>query len=142
MFHQVSWQTYFIAFAIIAGLYYLVVIFLFFRKEINHMIKLRCNNHPDVDKGTPEADWERKVSNDDYTTYQLLRGEITAFLESSEPDTFKSDILFSLASIIKKHPLLQDTRFQEALNKEIKRMYLQKYNDGITDEELTALWRA
>ncbi len=141
MFHQVSWQLYFIAFAIIAGLYYLVVIFLFFRKGFNRTMSNIDNNQNNLNKGNSETQSNSEDSDNDYATYQSLRDEMTAFLESSESDTFKSDILFSLATIIRKHPLLQDELFREALNKEIKRIYLQKYNDGITDEELTALWR-
>ena len=140
MFHPVSWQTYFIAFAIVAGLYYIVVIVLLFRKGFKNTIGRLRMTQSTASKTVSGLNTENKAA-DDYTTYQSLRDEMTAFLEGAEPEMFKSDILFSLASIIKKHSALTDERFQQALNTEIRRMYLQKYNDGIEDEELLALWQ-
>ena len=139
MFHQVSWQTYFIAFAIVAGLYYIVIFILFFRVGVKNSLQRIRNRQSRADKSGSESNSESDT--DDYTTYQSLRDDMTAFMEAAEPDMFKSDILFSLASIIKKYPALNDERFQEALTKEIRRMYLHKYNDGIEEEELSVLWQ-
>lgn len=140
MFQRVSWQTYFISFAIVAGLYYIVVVALLFRNGFKRTIESIRNNQSNGGKRISKSSVLTEAT-DDYTTYQSLRDEMTAFLEEAEPEMFKSDILFSLASIIKKHPALKDERFQEALNKEIRRMYLQKYNDGIEEEELSVLWQ-
>ncbi len=140
MFHPVSWQTYFIAFAIVAGLYYIVVIVLLFRKGFKNTMGRLRNTGSAANKKASAMNTETKAT-DDYSIYQSLRDDITAFMEGAEPEMFKSDILFSLASIIKKHSALTDERFQQALNKEIRRMCQQKYNDGIEEEELLVLWQ-
>ena len=142
MFHLISWQTYFIVFACAAGLYYAAMMFLFFRKGLKNKIKRTWSHQASVNENLSKEKFEGNDGMNDYAIYQLLRDDMTAFFEASEPDTFKSDILFSLVSIIKKHPRLQDERFREGLNTEIRRLYLQKYNDGIEEEELSALWQA
>ena len=140
MFHQVSWQIYVIAFAVVAGLYYIAVFVFFFSKGIRDRISKSINSRNGERKGDSHGDIEQAGSND-YQTYQSLRDDMTAYIDAAEPEMFKSDILFSLASIIKRYPALTDERFQEALIKEIRRMYLQKYNDGIEEEELSVLWQ-
>lgn len=138
MFHQISWLTFFIAFAIVAGIYYIVITPLFFGKYLKRLLKRGNNDSSD----RQISGNENPSSVSDYFTYERLRDEITAYLEGEEEETAKSDILFSVLSIIKKNPPLQDERFQGAMSKEIRRLYNEKYNDSLTEEELVSLWRA
>ncbi len=137
MLHQISWFTYLIAFALVAGVYYAVLLPLFFRKQIRNFFS-RQNRFQSAEP--PREDAQAGML--DYVTYEKLRDEVTAYLEGEERDTFKSDILFSLVTIIKRQPALRDERFRGALGKEIRRIYNAKYNDSLSEEELTAIWQA
>ncbi len=136
MFHQISWFTYFLAFVLVAGLYYGIILPVFFKKQMGSFFSRQrtSSSHSTSSDGTG-------TGVHDYTTYEKLRDEITAYLEGEDQDTFKSDILFAVASIIKRHPPLQDERFRGALGKEIRRLYNGKYNDSLSEDELTAIWQ-
>lgn len=136
MFHQISWFTYLIAFVLIAGLYYGVILPLFFKKQIRSFFsRQRTSLFRELSSDTTQTGIH------DYGTYEKLRDEVTAYLEGEDEEAFKSDILFSLTSIIKRHPALEDDRFRDALGKEIRRMYNGKYADSLSDGELTAIWQ-
>ncbi len=138
MLHQISWLTYFLAFIIVAAIYYTVILPLFFSRQIKRFF--REHNGIMTSEGATENNIHTAA--DDYFTYERLRDEITACLEAEDGDAFKSDILFSITSIIKRHPSLQDERFRGALSKEIRRLYNEKYNDSLSGDELTAIWQA
>ncbi len=137
MFHQVSWFTYFIAFIIVAGLYYTVVVPIFFKTQIR-----RFFSRQNEAAGPLATQGGNSTPVNDYVIYEKLRDEITAYLEAEEPEAFKSDVLFSVVAIIKHNPSLENERFRGALGKEIRRLYNQKYNDGLSEEELNSLWQA
>lgn len=138
MFHQVSWLTYFIAFALVAGVYYAVVAPVFFRKQIRKFF----SRGEESSGAQAAAAGHTGTPVNDYLTYEKIRDEVTAYLEAEEAEAFKSDVLFSLASIISRNPVLQDERFRGALGKEIRRMYNDKYTDSLSEDELRAIWQA
>ena len=151
MIKQVSWADYATALGVIVTLYYIAVIFLYYRNDVLKLLSGKSKlaragqftsesipASPPV--GNP-ADSERNaVSNEQrlFESTNLLLSELSPLFEK---EYIKEELIMALQVQLRKYPELKNTTYQISINNYIEMESENKCSVTLSEHELRGLWQ-
>ena len=147
MIKQVSWAEYFTAMAVACAAYYVVVIFLYYRREVFDVIsgkrKLPLVATPPPTTSLPDPAGNYKAR-PDATQEEKLFALTNQLMQELNPvfgnGYVKGELMTALQLILRKYSSLKDTAFQVSINNYIQ---MESENQGsvdLSEGELKGLW--
>lgn len=164
MINNIGWASYCYAVIILLVLYYLFVLFIFYKKDmVAIVVRSRKSfslssstqspegwdafpqNDHDLNKQSVdhEVNSELQFAGDDlFRLIQSLRDELEAYIsEASALRTGKMEMIFSIKQLLSKYPHPGMLSYRVSINSFIE-MKLTKYcSIRLTDEEMKQLWK-
>lgn len=146
MLNDIAWSGYWYAMTIITTLYYGCVMFVYFR---NDLVKLSRVHHQEP---TPTERDHREIqvkqSNSDdiedplLPVVQSLSNELTAYLQQI-PGTgvVKTHVVYCLQKIVRKYAILDNSVYQNAINKMIQFECNDKCAIHLSAEDVKEVWK-
>jgi hypothetical protein len=149
MINNISWAGYWYVIAITLIIYYLFVLILFYRKEMQYLFE--------GNKGRSSKDSRYTVHHRDsisnetlsgmhdeeglVSSVQMLKDETIAYLEQAGQDcSIKEEIVFSLQQIIKKYTVLKYTTYQKQINNLLQLECKNKCSLFLDEEDIKNVW--
>jgi len=152
MLHSISWQEYWITVAIISIFYYLVVYLTCFRgilKSNSGVQKAKfsfANTELKVEQSVStmssnEMQQSSKIDKSDELAAEACLDEINAFFENKKGSRpVKTEMVFSLYTLLQKYPSLRNSDYTETLNRVITTQAEAICSIHLSAEELKGVW--
>src|SRR6188768_1302700 len=152
VFSNISWLEYLTFITVSALLYYVFVLFTFYRHDLLQITKMpapgNASNSTDAslnqsyslsngkDPGLKTAETNQSQ------IIQSFTDEVAAYLEEAgKNNVAKADLLFSLGGIANKYPSLTQSEFKESLDQFIKLQTETYCAMFLSEEDLNNVWR-
>jgi hypothetical protein len=132
MFEAISWSSYWLTVFVLAVIYYLVIVLLYFKRELAGLIRRRSSDGIIADH-LPEPELQ-----------QYFQNEISAFIQQSGQNaSAKEEMLFGLQRLFHaaRFEGFDKTAYKEAINKDIINECQQYCSVHLSEEDLRVLWR-
>lgn len=151
MFSTISWGTYWESVIALAVTYYLVIISLFYRREVLQIfikafsISREAGNRQ-ILKETPvfttdEVDNARQDNASVFLTVEALTNRLrTLFNDAEKRKLVKEELMMVLQSVLREHLSLKDTAFQVAINNQVEQLAMHSCNLELEPNDLTIIW--
>lgn len=136
MFSSFSWTNYFLFTGISLVIYALIILFLYYRKEMNKLLFSRRDSFQEmVDRPVAAmADPMRMVHELVSELGQLIRN-------AAENETIHAELFFAMQQVIKNYLILRPTEFKGRINEYIKDELEIRGLQGLSIEQYEALWK-
>lgn len=157
MINNISWADYCLATGIFLAIYYLLVLFLYFRKDISQTMSARNDGATFYDASVRKSDENEQLSFDNLAvstkdlnlletksanSLQYLSDEIEAFFsEVNAANTSKGRLIDSLKRIIVKHRQNIEIRQRLVVNYQIKMNCIKYCSINLLEEEIDLMWQ-
>lgn len=157
MFSQISWATYFetVVYSIIV--YYVFILYKYYRHDLSGILKGRqkqslaeasfasINQQSTSPQGntSKHADFMPKEGpeNDHSLHAQALSDEIQAFTAEAGNNEFEREpVLLSLQLLVSKYPLVKSSPYKESIQELIAQKCATNCSVHLSEEELDGLW--
>ena len=135
MFNFISWQQFICWLAIVLILYYILVVFLYYKRDI--MSKWTKRN------ATPSGAVGRSDyhENDLFVIASTLKTGIEQIVdEGTAHGWIKEELLYALSNRIQQDYKLRGTSFQPAINNHVRQLSLNSLQISLDDDDLVRLW--
>jgi len=149
MFSHISWQEYWISLVAITLAYYLVIYLLYFRKEMqfssqkqlfNSGTSLKEENRPTLFE-TGNSTNQQTMKESEEHVIEACMDELNAFFENQKKaKVVKSQLMFSLYTILQKYPSLRNSKYKESLTNVIATQCENICSIHFSAEELKGVW--
>ena len=150
MLNSISWGQYLSAIAVVLILYYLYVGFKYFRWEILSLIGITKADDDKIIIAAP-TNMQHLEKHEDYlpksatnnTKSPLLHqfeDEVTAYLNQTEIDISKHEIIDGLQQLIEKYPAAQNAEYRNELTYFIAAAVNTKYPQLLQASDIKLLW--
>ena len=142
MLEAITWNNYFITLAIGITTYYLMIIGLYYPKELRSLISGKSLQF----NPTGQQEKERKPSRTDSTEadrfeeLELTVAEIQGILGRAENMTDKKLLLKQLSEVLSSHPGLRDPAYRVALSNYLSENIPKQTRHNISESELETIW--
>jgi hypothetical protein len=150
MINNISWASYWYAVAITLISYYLFILILFYKRDIQYFIggNKRQPTPDDLRSTLKQQDKIGKESlsgihdeEGSISAAQALNDEAIAYLEQAGLNGSKKDeIVYCLQQIIKKFPILKYTAHQPAINKLIQSECKNNCSLSLDEQDINNVW--
>lgn len=155
MLKNISWSDYFIAVAILLGIYFLLVGMLYFSGEIKDLLsgkrKLKFkaalpNNNgtysPDTEQNHHETDGFAKTTDDEFTEVEQLIERLKAIIaDASSRKLIPQEFKQYLSVVLKEYPSVRYSPIRSSIN-ELIISECQKYGTvTLNENEVELLWK-
>lgn len=152
MFHEISWHSYWTWVLAITFIYYLFVCICYFRESIRRFLNhWPTTQTPFVNSGTKEQDLMPNLfdghhssannSNGEEHVAQSCMDELDAFFENQKRSkAVKSELMFSLYSILQKYPSLKSSEYKQSVTNIIATQSENICSIHLSAEELKGVW--
>ena len=146
MLNNISWASYTYAISIILLIYYVFVIAIFYRKDLQGILaRHRERGAPlhatpanvDADGYSQDVPTEAKVSNE---THELLLSLQSLIKKAAARKFPKEELLHSLKLKLQTYPSIEDIRLKGNVNNFIKLECENNCSIHLTEEEVKVLW--
>jgi hypothetical protein len=140
MLNNISWQSYWITVAMISAGYYLLVLLLYFRKDLMLTLnskKVGSNHTSDlslVPTNIPELEREEVLA---HACMDELK---TFFDESKKQKLHKKELMAAVQRIIKKYPTLKTSDYKEPITHAIVAMCEDNCSVHFGADDLGCFW--
>ena len=151
MFSSITWGQYFSAVALLLVLYYAFVGFKYFRWEILSLIGIKKVDNdtiaiPPVTNIKTEENYEDYLPKPPQKTdispmVQPFTDEVKAYLNQTETDISKHELVDALQQLIEKYPAAQNTEYKNELAYFIASSVNVKYPQLLRASEISQLWK-
>ncbi|HUC79471.1 MAG TPA: hypothetical protein VMR70_01090 [Flavisolibacter sp.] len=153
MFSQISWGEYIQTVLILFCIYYGVVLFKFYRRDILVFAKRQGAGQPfgkkengnesalqlDLFSGGSTAN--SSVAMDLDPALQAFLSEVEAFLLQAGENAFdKEQILSSLQVLIERHPVSQSATYRPMVNEAIVRISQERCAFSLSEQDVASCW--
>jgi len=138
MFRNISWATYSVFITITAGIYYLIVINVFYKEKIAGVVNrlFHFNSRSDFEIANDE-----NFDKDSPATIALLHNEIADHLERAKiRNSVKEEVVFSMRLILQKYDFLKESPVKDTINNYIKNAFENICSIHLDAEEIEGLW--
>lgn len=151
MFNSITWGQYFSAVVLLLVLYYAFIGFKYFRWEILSLIGIKK-----VDNDTiiipPITNTRLEENHEDYLPkppqktdtspmVQPFTDEVQAYLNQTETDISKHELIDALQQLIEKYPAAQNTEYKNELAYFIASSVNVKYPQLLRASDISQLWK-
>ena len=135
MFSSFSWTNYFLFVGVVLMIYSLMMIFLYYRKEMNKLFfSRRVSLQEMIDKPVAALfDPLRMVHEVVSELGELIR-------RAAEDQTVQAELFFAMQQRIKNFLILQSTEYKGRINQYIRDELEIRGLQGLTTEQYEALW--
>jgi len=145
MLKMISWTDLVKATLLIAGIYYAIVLLLFYRAEGLALVKGRRlregESTPSNSKGEPEPETEESISRKELVITMMIIEELRTVIKKVTDDQVeRKDMLMSITEVLRKYERLDGTFYGSCLNAFIKVECKSKYSIDLQDAEIEDLW--
>jgi hypothetical protein len=136
MFSSFSWTNYLLFTAIVLVIYALIILGLYYRREMNKLFFSRSEALQDmIDRPVAAlSDPMRMVHELVSELGQLIR-------DAAENETIQAELFFSLHQLIKNYLILRPTEFKGRINQYIRDELEIRGLHGLSLEQYEALWK-
>jgi len=149
MIKQISWAEYCTAMAVLCSAYYIVIIVLYFRREV---LDLFSGNKklvapaplPSSSPRHPAANLVRTAEGNTSQEEKLfaLTNQLMQVLQPVfGNDYVKGELMTALQLILRKYPLLKGTAFQVSVNNYIGMESENQCSVSLSEQELSGIWQ-
>jgi hypothetical protein len=150
MFNTISWQAYWMAIALISAGYYLIIILIYFRKDLKLSAASNTSSFLHSSQKT-EDHWSSAASHasdfaepekgtDEHMVYACI-DEINAFIqEAKRVKTGKEDFLLSIKVILAKYPTIKKTEYKEAVTSVLISEAAHHCSIHLSEAEVDSVW--
>jgi len=141
MLNNINWATYIFVAALTILVYYVVVILLYYRPEIQQLFQGK-NAAPEL---FSFKNTEQQIADSDpelYPVVHLLMGELRHIIENkAQSSVSKEALIFEIHNRLSSHPNLSTTAFQPAINLFLKEECIRQCDINLDEEDLGELWK-
>ena len=153
MFATISWSDYFTAIIITALIYYLVVLYIYYRNELVLLVKSKRNlpraaayQHPiqsySLFEETNTEFSHPPIDSKEHVVYAFM-DELTAFFEGTKKTKIiKEQLLYSLQRVLRKYPSLKDSEYKQSLTNVIVSECEHICSLHLTADDVVRMWMA
>ena len=151
MLQDISWSNYLTAIATTIVVYYAVIAYLFYKKDIAALLpKTQINqqsfNHLNQwQKPTDDSDFLPKESitqSDPDSIDQLLQSLVQILIQASKDNIIKEELLFALQLEINRFDLLRQPQLKETAKSYIIQQSQTYCHFQLTEKEVENLWQS
>jgi len=158
MFNAISWQSYWTALAILATLYYAVILLLYYRQDLKTWLQHKkasvataapATHFPHADNHQPlqpspfegEPDFHAPLlGTEEHTAYACM-DELNAFFEAARGRKWsRPELLQALRTILSKYPSLKGSDYKESMGRVIVTQCEHDCSIHLKAEDLVGLW--
>jgi hypothetical protein len=148
MFSSISWQEYWTSLTLITLGYYLAIYLLYFKKGIQLSSQQQVFNSESSKEETQptlfevnDPDSKQRVKAGEEHVIQACMDELNAFFENQKKTkAIKSELMFSLHTILQKYPSLRHSDYRESLTNVIATQCEAICSIHLSAEELKGVW--
>jgi hypothetical protein len=146
MLNNISWQGYWTFIALTAILYYVSLLFSFYKTELVQVIRRRSLHFPTGKPQCAEKEIPVRTAPEEGPPYlpavHSLVDEMQSYFESLEQGTAtKETLLAPLKQIIKKYPGVKGTAYQHSISNLIVFLAEQNGSLHLSTEEAGSVWQ-
>lgn len=137
MFNNISWQSYWVALALVSTGYYLLISFIYYRGDFRQLLSKKSSP-----TSNPAVISQNLVS--DETKERMLDScmdEISAFFQKSKRTrVVRKELIFSLQTILKKYPSLKSSGYKDSIGNAIAKQCEQICSIQLNQDEVNYVW--
>lgn len=160
MLSNISWQGYWTALALLSFVYYVSILFIFYRQELAHWLQNKSiaagmpagtdqrAGQPEVIPLQPslfeidqEGDFQLPpADSEEYPIYACM-DELTAFFEESKSSRWqKEQLVQAIKQILSKYPSIKDAQYKSSLGQVILAQSEQYCSVHLKADDVVGLW--
>lgn len=139
MLSEISWQSYWIAIAVTLAVYYPIIIFIFYRGQIQFFTKRVIS--PEMPNRSYELFGGYGETSHTDSGFEELAADLQVFFENLEPDEFsREEFIETIGRILTKHPLPKRSTNCHVVIKYITEQTKHFGPLRLHEDEVKALW--
>ena len=145
MFSKISWNGFITAVGVLLFIYYAVVLFLYYRRDILRLVKEGLKRPEPRDKDVlnefkPEFSKSERDPPDLSNVHELMDELNTLFASAAERKFPKEELLMALQSKLQGYPQLKDSFMRSSINYHIAQESQVQCGFTMDESELAKLW--
>jgi hypothetical protein len=141
MFNTISWQSYWTTLAISVAIYYLIILLLYYRKELRFSFERTCTKAEEQSFILSEEEFQTPSPDSEEAIVYSCMDELNAFFEEAKKRRWnRSEMMHSLQSILKKYPAIRSSGYKQSVTNVLRNQCEHICSIHLDKEELEHVW--
>ncbi len=142
MLEAITWNSYFSTLAISITAYYLIIICIYYRKELRSLVsgKARQFNPTGQQENERQLSRTEPTETDRFEELEITVAELQGILGRAGKMTDKNQLLRQLSQVLSSHPGLRDPAYRVAIGNYLSENIPKLTRHHISESELEAIW--
>jgi hypothetical protein len=140
MLQSISWQTYFTVCAVLLAIYYVAILFLYYRHDLALILRQQISFKKQGSFVPANQTAPLQINNDIDALGSNLKDEVRAFAASAGNQYNKTELQYGLQLLLKKYAVLKNSEVQTDITKTIISECENNCSIVLSDEEAGMLW--
>jgi myo-inositol-1-phosphate synthase len=137
MFSLISWSQYCIVVAIVIAIYFIVIGFLYYKKDIVKLFGRAENRESFAFSSVSNTEKTDPI----FTVHELVSSLGELMRDAADKKQAQPEMFYAMKQLVKNYPMINGTNFVTKINTYIQEELERYGTHTLSDEELVQLWR-